>query len=70
MFVSSFPWAASDEARIDRELRQLARLAPGDFAAVSRRIGALRARPDATALVRMLADEVALKDSGPRPIGF
>lgn len=31
---------------------------------------AVRAEPDAAALVRMLADEVALKDSGPRPIGF
>jgi hypothetical protein len=70
MFVSSFPWAASDVARVDRELRHLARLAPGDFAAVSRRVGAVRAQPDVAALVRMLADEVALKDSGPRPIGF
>lgn len=70
MFTASFPWAASDVPQVGRELGHLVRLAPGDFTAVSRRARAVRAQPDAAALMRMLADEVGGKDSHQRPIGF
>jgi SpoVK/Ycf46/Vps4 family AAA+-type ATPase len=70
MFAQAFPWAAAGLPASAHDLRRLARLAPGDFAAVSRRIRAVRAEPSAATLVRILRDEVALKDAGSRPIGF
>ena len=69
MFASTFPWATG-EGRSSRELARLTRLAPGDFAAVSRRIRAGQLRPDAASLIRMLSDEVSLKGGGSQPIGF
>lgn len=70
MFAASFPWAAADVRAVTHDLVQLGRLAPGDFAALARRVRSVRTEPDAATLVRMLADEVALKGGRPRPIGF
>jgi len=70
LFASSFPWAVPLPSAAERELRQLGQLAPGDFAAVVRRLRAMDARPSPPELVRMLADEAALKDAGARAIGF
>ncbi|MCM2333897.1 MAG: AAA family ATPase, partial [Anaeromyxobacteraceae bacterium] len=73
LFESFFPaplWAAG-KAAVASALRGLPYLAPGDFAAVARRVRALRAEPDAEALMRMLAGEVAVKREAPtRSVGF
>jgi SpoVK/Ycf46/Vps4 family AAA+-type ATPase len=73
LFESFFPEAyrASGEAAVAAALRALSNLAPGDFAAVARRVRALCAGPDAASLVRMLSGEVAVKREAPaRSVGF
>jgi transitional endoplasmic reticulum ATPase len=68
LFGATFPWC--DPAPVARELAANPHLTPGDFAAVSRRVRAVGEEPDATGLVRMLRDEVAVKRVGGRAIGF
>ncbi|MBI3126071.1 MAG: ATP-binding protein [Candidatus Tectomicrobia bacterium] len=53
-----------------RELAALARLTPGDFAAVRRRAEVLGGLGDPAELLRMLAHECALKAGPARAIGF
>ncbi len=73
LFQTFFPaaCAVTGEAGVAAALRGLANLAPGDFAAVARRVRALRAVPDLATLVRMLSGEVAVKREAPaRSVGF
>lgn len=73
LFETFFPEAyrAAGEAAVEAALRGFTTLAPGDFAAVARRVRALRAEPDLAALARMLGCEVAVKREAPiRSVGF
>lgn len=64
------PLGDADEREVRAALGRLNSLAPGDFAAVSRRTRALGQRPSASELVDALADEVRVKRGATRPIGF
>lgn len=73
LFEAFFPEAfrAASEASVEAALHCFTTLAPGDFAAVARRVRALRADPDLAALTQMLAGEVAVKREAPvRSVGF
>jgi SpoVK/Ycf46/Vps4 family AAA+-type ATPase len=72
LFRAFFPAAfeAAGEQTVAGDLRGIANLAPGDFAAVARRIRALRTEPDASAIVRMLAGEAGVKRVAPKAVGF
>ncbi len=73
LFESFFPAAyqTAGEPSVAAALRSLPNLAPGDFAAVARRVRALRAEPAMAKLVRMLGGEVAVKREAPaRSVGF
>lgn len=71
LFRSFFPDALPGaETRVAAGLGRLACLAPGDFAAVARRVRALGAVPGAEELLRMLEAEVRAKRGAPRAIGF
>lgn len=64
------PLSAADEARLSREFSRLSTLAPGDFAAVARRLRALGESAQVDELLASLAEELAVK-SGPRSaVGF
>jgi SpoVK/Ycf46/Vps4 family AAA+-type ATPase len=64
------PFSAAGESAVAAQLRPVPNLAPGDFAAVARRVKALRASPDAAALIGMLAGEAGVKREAPRSAGF
>jgi SpoVK/Ycf46/Vps4 family AAA+-type ATPase len=64
------PPSADDEAHVRRELGRLPRLAPGDFAAVERRLAALRTRVSVRDLVAALRAEVDVKPRARRAAGF
>jgi SpoVK/Ycf46/Vps4 family AAA+-type ATPase len=64
------PYAAAGEATLAAQLQPIPNLAPGDFAAVARRVKALRGSPDAAALIGMLAGEAGVKREAPRSAGF
>lgn len=61
--------APADEAT-RRAVSTLGSLAPGDFAAVTRRLGALRKRVSPREALELLRGEVAVKQGAPRPVGF
>jgi SpoVK/Ycf46/Vps4 family AAA+-type ATPase len=72
LFRGAFPevFAEAGEAAVLAAMRMLPSLAPGDFAAVARRIQALGERPGFEELVRRLAAEVAVKRGPGRAVGF
>jgi transitional endoplasmic reticulum ATPase len=72
LFRAFFPWAAGsgDELRLASALSSVPALAPGDFAAVARRLRALGTNPGAGELVSLLASEVAVKRGAHRTVGF
>ncbi|BDG08599.1 AAA family ATPase [Anaeromyxobacter paludicola] len=64
------PLAPEDQVRVAYELRHFPNLAPGDFAAVARRVRVLGGSYEPEALLAELAAEVAAKRASPRAIGF
>lgn len=62
--------ASAGDAAVATLLRPVCDLAPGDFAAVDRRVRALGTNPSAAELVTMLAGEVAVKRTAVRAVGF
>ncbi|HZZ83945.1 MAG TPA: ATP-binding protein [Anaeromyxobacteraceae bacterium] len=64
------PLAPEEEAQVAAELRRLPRLAPGDFAAASRRLRVLGGASETEALVAELAAEAAARGDAPKTIGF
>lgn len=72
LFRGAFPeaFAEAGEAAVLAAMRALPALAPGDLAAVGRRIQALGERPGFEDLVRRLAAEVAVKRGPGRAVGF
>ncbi|MFL5302208.1 MAG: AAA family ATPase [Anaeromyxobacteraceae bacterium] len=72
LFCAFFPEAfeAAGEAAVLAAMRELPSLTPGDFAAVARRVRAVRGSRDLDQLARMLAAEVGVKRQVPRAVGF
>jgi hypothetical protein len=64
------PMAYEEEAAVAAALSRLGSLAPGDFAAVARRVGWLGRPASAAELVAELEAEVRLKRAAPRAVGF
>lgn len=72
LFRAFFPAAfeAAGEAAVLAAISGLPNLTPGDFAAVVRRVRAVRGPHDFEPLVRMLGAEVSVKRAAPRAVGF
>jgi SpoVK/Ycf46/Vps4 family AAA+-type ATPase len=72
LFRAFFPEAfeAAGETAVLAAMRELPSLTPGDFAAVARRVRAVRGSRDLDRLVSMLAAEVGVKRQTPRAVGF
>jgi AAA+ superfamily predicted ATPase len=72
LFGGAFPeaFAEAGEAAVLAAMKTLPTLAPGDFAAVARRVQALGERPGFEELVRRLTAEVAVKRGPVRAVGF
>lgn len=62
--------AEAVRAEVHAALGQLTQLAPGDFAAVARRLKAARRRVSAAEAIELLRGEVAVKDGPARAVGF
>jgi transitional endoplasmic reticulum ATPase len=72
LFRAFFPVAfeAAGDAAVLAAMRALPTLTPGDFAAVARRVRAVRGPSDFDPLVRMLGAEVSVKRPASRAVGF
>lgn len=55
---------------VRRELASMGALAPGDYAAVTRRLGALRKKVSVREALELLRGEVSVKQGAARPVGF
>jgi len=64
------PLLSERNADVASMLAQVSHLAPGDFAAVARKLKATRRRVTAREAVELLRAEVAVKPGAPRAVGF
>jgi hypothetical protein len=68
--ANRFDIALPDEATLHQALKPITTLAPGDFAAMARRLSVRQPVQDFEGLLKLLKNEVAYKNPAGRTIGF